>query len=117
MELVPHIPGLQETRKVAPTTTRNNNQPPTGHQAQPQRRGTWITLTILLRYSRFKDQYYSIKIVWNTYAAWVYDILTTRRNISGVKLVASARRYQKIAFHTSQKHLHHDASQCIISHK
>jgi len=27
------------------------------------------------------------------------------------------RRFQKIATHTSQKHLHHDASQGIISHK
>ena len=92
--------------------------------AQKFARRRWvITTPILRRFSRFKDQYYSIHLVWNTYAAWVYDIPTISRDISGVKSVASAsmggktRRSQKITQLTPHKNtstmMHHMALSAI----
>ena len=80
-----------------------------------------ITTPILRRSCRFKDQYYSIQLVWSAYATWVGHIPSTHRDVGGVKSDASAsvgvaRRFWMKNHTSHKKHPHHDASHGNISH-
>jgi hypothetical protein len=59
---------------------------------------------------KFKDQYYSIQLVWNTsYSAGLSDIPSISRDISGVKSVASASMGCETR-RSKKSHNHHPAS-------